>query len=85
VWLRHQEPVVRQVAAAAYARSPLGKAALAQILPILNDPSPPNRMLGVVSVEALVGRRIGLDEYTPWAAPPDRARQVGEIQRRAGL
>ncbi len=84
VWLRHAEPVVRQVAAAAYARSPLGKAALAQVLPILNDPSPPNRMLGVLDVEAILGRRIGLEEYTPWAAPAARAQQVAELQRRAG-
>ncbi len=73
---------MRQVAAAAYGRSPLGKAAFAQVLPILDDPSPPNRMLGVVAVEAILGRRITLDEYTPWAAPPARALQVAALGRR---
>ena len=85
VWLHHKEAVIRQVAAAAYARLPLGKAAFAEVLPILNDPSPPARMLGVVSVEALLGRPITLDEYTPWAAPAARAQQVAELGRRAGL
>ena len=40
IWLRHKEQVVRQVAAAAYGRSPLGKASLALVLPILEGVKP---------------------------------------------
>lgn len=83
IWLRHELPVVRQVAAFAYGRSPMGKAALPQILPILNDDNPPTRMFGALAVEAILGRRLSLEEYAPWAAPALRQRQLEELQRRA--
>ncbi len=83
VWLKHKEPVVRHVAAAAYGRSSMGAAALPFILPLLDDPSPPVRMFSVLAVEDALDRRIGTDEYTPWAPPDVREKQMEALSRAA--
>jgi hypothetical protein len=83
VWLGHENAVVRQAAVAAYARSPLGKAALPQVLPSLDDPSPPGRMFGQLAVERLLGRRLSDQEYTPWASPAARAQAVVSLAAEA--
>ncbi|HHH26900.1 MAG TPA: hypothetical protein ENK57_00910 [Polyangiaceae bacterium] len=79
-WLSHAEGVVRQVAADAYARSPVTSmdraTRLAAILPLLQDDDPPTRMVARSAVEHVLGRRLTLEEYRPWAAPKDRATQV---------
>lgn len=83
-WLRHDRPVVRHVAAAAYGRSTLGPAeVLPRILPLLDDPSPPVRMFGVLAVEDALDRRIGTDAYTPWAAPSVRQKQIEALKSAA--
>lgn len=81
VWLGHSSAVVRQAAASAYAGSPLGKSALPLVLPILNDPSPPSRMFGLLAVERILGRRLSDQEYTPWAAPSARAQAVIDLAK----
>jgi hypothetical protein len=74
VWLDSPSPVVRHVAAGAWARSS-SPDALAHVLPQLLDPSPPVRMFAPLAIERIVGRPIGPDEYTPWATPEERKKQ----------
>ena len=81
VWLRHKDPIIRMVAADAYARSQLGKAALPQILPILNDDYAMIRMFGLFAIERILGRRLTEQEYTPMAHPTLRAKQVKALAR----
>lgn len=76
VWLGSSEPIVRQVAADAYSRSPLGKAALPGVLRILMDESPPNRMFGVLAAERILGREIDAETFAPWASPAVREAQI---------
>lgn len=83
VWLKHESPVVRHVAAAAYGRSPTGRSSLVDVLPILDDASPPVRMFGVLAIEDMLDRHIGVDEYTPWAAPETRKKQIEQLERSA--
>jgi hypothetical protein len=71
--------MARQVAAYAYSRSPLGKAALSQLVPILNDNSPSTRMVGLFAVERILGRQLDLKEYSPWSSPTVRANQVERL------
>jgi hypothetical protein len=75
-WLGHREAVVRAAAVDFYSRTKLGKGALPDLLPILEDPSPPARMFGLLAIERIVGRRIDEHEYTPWAAPDVRKKQA---------
>jgi hypothetical protein len=75
-WLEHRAPMARQVAADAYARSPLGQQALPQILPILNDDNPSTRMFGLFAIERILGRQIDSHEYSPWSPPAMRTKQV---------
>jgi hypothetical protein len=81
IWLQHSQPIVRRVAADAYARSPLGRAALPQIIPILNDPYAVNRMYGLFAIEEILGRRLAEEEYSPMAPPSLRARQAAALTR----
>ena len=79
-WLRHSHPIVRRVAADAYARSPLGEATLPWILSILNDTYATNRMFGLLAIERIVGRRLGESEYSPMASPSVRVEQVAALR-----
>ena len=81
-WLKHPKPVVRLVAADAYARSPLGLAALPELLRSLSDEIAVNRMFGLFAVERILGRRLGEDEYAPTAPPAVRTKQVKALARR---
>jgi len=62
VWLASRHPAIRLIAAAAYARSPLGKGELAQIKRGLDDPLAYVRVWTLFAVEDIVGHRI---EYDP--------------------
>jgi hypothetical protein len=77
-WLRSKDALVRQVAVDAYSRAP--HAALGDVVGALEDPSPPNRMFAVLAVERVLGRRIGENEYTPWAPPAERHRQAAALR-----
>lgn len=83
-WLTHEVPVVRQVAAAAYARSPLGRSALGEILPLLDDKNPPTRMFAVLAVEDITGKPLALETYTPWWTPEQRRRAIQGLERSLG-
>ncbi len=83
VWLRSRDPLLRAVAAAAYARAPRGRAALPALLEILDDPVAYYRMRTLFAIEDLLGRRLAVDEYDPTAAPAVRATQAGRLRARA--
>jgi len=79
-WLAHREGIVRQVAADAYARSPLGPKALPALLDRLDDDSPPTRMFARLAVERVLGRRLTLEEYRPWGTPQERAASIEALK-----
>jgi hypothetical protein len=76
VWLRGGNPHLRLAATQAYARSPLGRGRLPEVLRALNDPVPVNRVFAGLAAERLLGRRLGPDEWEVTAPPAVRARQV---------
>ena len=84
-WLKHSQPITRLAAAAAFShlmptRPEIARQALPSVLAILEDPSPPNRLLGQFAVERIIGRRLTPDEYRSWAPPADRATQVAKLR-----
>lgn len=81
-WLASAEPAVRLVAAAAYARSPLGKAMLDELRGLLDDPLAYVRAWAVFALEDALGRQITPAEYDPRAPPADRRRQAAALRLR---
>lgn len=82
VWLQHAKPAVRLVAAAAYARSPLGRTTLPLLLDLLLDDYPHVRMFALFAIEQIVGRRLDEAEYTPTASQEEREQQVEALRAR---
>jgi predicted CXXCH cytochrome family protein len=76
VWLGGPNHNMRLVATQAYARSPLGRAKLPEVLRALDDPVPVNRVFARIAAERLLGRPLGSGEYEVTAPPAVRARQV---------
>ncbi|HUJ59718.1 MAG TPA: hypothetical protein VLX92_14535, partial [Kofleriaceae bacterium] len=81
-WLASREPGLRVLAAAAYARSPLGRAALPELVRGLDDPLAYVRAWTAFAVEDVLGRRLGLAEYDPRAPAALRARQLAALRAR---
>jgi hypothetical protein len=82
VWLDQSEGMLRMVAGAAYARSPLGKLALPRLLKSLEDPNAYLRTRSLEIVERVLGRPLEENEYTLTGSPQERHRQVQELLRR---
>ena len=78
-WLASREPAVRLIAAAAYARSPLRKSALPELLGLLDDPLAYVRVWALFAIEDALGRRV--TEYDPMAPLDDRRRQLGVLRQ----
>lgn len=78
-WLSHDTPIVRLVTSDAIARSPRAREQAAELLPLLMDPYPQNRMFGMFALERVLGRRIEDEAYDPLAAPDDRQRQIDAL------
>lgn len=78
-WLDHPSPLLRTVAAGAYARSPLGKAALPTIIARLNEPNAYARMRFLMSVEKIIGRKISNEEYTLTGSTIIRQKQIEHL------
>ncbi|HIG56285.1 MAG TPA: hypothetical protein EYQ18_20335 [Candidatus Handelsmanbacteria bacterium] len=78
-WLDHPSPLLRTVAAGAYARSPLGKAALPTIIARLNEPNAYARMRFLMSVEKIIGREISNEEYTLTGSTIIRQKQIEHL------
>lgn len=81
VWLHHEVPVTRLVAASAWARSPLGPGALPELIAALDDPNPVNRMFVLFAVERVLGRALTDAEYRPTNTPAQRASEVRALQQ----
>ncbi len=79
VWLTGPDTGMRLVAAQSYARSPLGKAKLPDLIRALNDPEPVNRVFAARAVEQVRGSRLGPDEYDVTAPPAVRLRQINRL------
>jgi len=83
VWLDGAVRTYRIVAAAAYARSPLGRAALPHLLARLDDPVAFYRTWMLLAIEDLLGRRLDAREFDPLAPPSTRARQAARLRARS--
>jgi hypothetical protein len=81
VWLEEQDQHLRLVAGQAYARSPLGKAKLRDLLRSLDDQEPINRVFALKAVERIGARKIGRDDYQLTAIPADRKQQIDRLLR----
>jgi hypothetical protein len=82
VWLDQSEGMLRVVAGAAYARSPLGKQILPRLLKSLEEPNAYLRTRSLEIVERVLGRRLDEKEYSLTGSPQERRRQVEELLRR---
>ena len=80
VWLASAEPALRLIAAAAYARSPLGAFMIPELLRGLADPLAHVRSWTVLALEELLHRRITDAEFDPRGSPDDRARQIARLR-----
>ncbi len=81
-YLASSEPAVRLVAAAAYARSPLGKTMLPELLTLLDDPLAYVRVWAVFALEDVLGRSLPVTEYDPRAPPDQRRKQLAALRSR---
>jgi hypothetical protein len=79
LWLRGPDTGMRLVAAQSYARSPLGKAALPDLIRALNDPEPVNRVFAARAVGQVRGAVLAPMEYDVTAPPAVRARQIEQL------
>ncbi len=78
-WLQHPVPMVRTVAAGAYARSPLGLASLPRITDHLGEPNAYVRMRFLLAVEQIIGRQLREEEYSLTGPTQRRRPQVGAL------
>jgi len=85
VWLASKQPAIRLVAAAAYAGSPLGHAALPALLRLLDDPLPYVRAWGLFAVEDLLARKLSEVEYDPRVPGELRRTQLAKLRLRLRL
>ena len=82
VWLGSAEPALRLIAAAAYARSPLGAFMVPELVRGLADPLAHVRTWTLLALEQLLHRRISDAEFDPRAPPEERARQLERLRLR---
>jgi hypothetical protein len=75
-WLTHPVPLVRLVAAGAYARSKWGAEKLPQLIASLNETNAYNRFGFLQNIEKILGHRISENEYNITGQPQLRAQQV---------
>jgi hypothetical protein len=78
-WLSSSDPHLRLLASQSYARSPLGRTRLADLVGALNDPEPINRVFHLRAVEAIAGRKLSRQEYELTAPPAERQRQIQKL------
>jgi hypothetical protein len=79
VWLSGSHSGMKRVASLSYARSPLGMSHLSDLIAMLNDREPINRVFHARAVEAVWGRKLTRQDYEPTAAPVVRAGQVERL------
>jgi hypothetical protein len=81
-WLASPSGQIRITAAAAYARSPFGRAVLPSLELLLEDPDAYDRMWSLFAVEDVLGRRLTPAELDPLADQTTRVRQVEALIQR---
>jgi Cytochrome c552 len=79
VWLASREGDVRVTAAMAYARSKLGRRALPELLPLLDDARPYVRAWSQFAVEEILGKK--LDGYDARAPAVERRAAIAKLRR----
>jgi hypothetical protein len=79
VWLSGPDQSMRLVAAQAYGRSPLGGAALPDLVRALDDPVAVNRVFAGFAIERVRGRPLAPEEFDPTAPSETRRRQIDAI------
>ena len=82
VWLASTVPAIRLLAMHAYARSPLGKGALPELVRGLADPLAYVRTWSQFAIEDVIGRRLRADEYDARAPRDLRAAQLARLRLR---
>jgi hypothetical protein len=82
LWLASPRPGLRLVAAAAYARSPLGRFALRDLLRGLDDDLPHVRVFTQFAVEDILARKLPPAEYDARAPRPARRAQIDRLAAR---
>jgi predicted CXXCH cytochrome family protein len=81
-WLHGEDPSMRLVATQAYARSPLGKAALGELVKALDDRVAVNRVFATFAVGRVRGQPLTVEEFDVAAKPAVRAREVEALLAR---
>jgi hypothetical protein len=79
MWLHSDDTLLRLLASQSYARSPLGRAKLPELIGLLNDPEPINRVFHARAVEALWGRKLSQADYELTAPPAQRLQQIERL------
>jgi predicted CXXCH cytochrome family protein len=79
IWLRSDDRARRLAAASAYARSPLGAAALGRLVAGLDHSVAFDRMWMLFAIEAVLGRPLGRAEYDPLAPAAERAQMARDL------
>ena len=72
---------VDRPATQSFARSPLGKVKLPNLLRALNDPEPINRVFATFAVERVSGKRLDPAQVDITAPPAHRAHQIDALLR----
>jgi predicted CXXCH cytochrome family protein len=78
-WLASEDHFLRLVATQAYARSPLGRAALPAVAAALEDRVPVNRVFAQIAVERILGEPLG-ERYDVMAPQEELHRQVEALR-----
>jgi hypothetical protein len=84
VWLAAPDAALRLVAGQSYARTPLGRVKLRELLRALGDPEPINRVFALKAVERVRGRKLDAGAYELTAPPAERARQIARLLEAIG-
>jgi hypothetical protein len=80
LWLKSSKSIERIVAINAYARSPLWKAHVPDVLRALNDENPVNRSFALFAVDRILGRPLAVSEMDILEGPVQRRKQVELLQ-----
>ncbi|HZU99661.1 MAG TPA: ammonia-forming cytochrome c nitrite reductase subunit c552 [Planctomycetota bacterium] len=78
-WLEGADPSMRLVATQAYARSPLGKASLPDLVRALDDPIAVNRVFDTFAVSRIRGTELTMDEFDPTLPSAERRVKIDRI------
>jgi predicted CXXCH cytochrome family protein len=84
-WLGSEQQSLRVLATQSFARSPLGKGRLPDLLEALNDAEPINRVFALKAVERVRGRKVSAGEYSLTAPPAVRREQIDGLQAKLSM